>query len=480
RMRLNLAQALMCRSDLLLLDEPTNHLDLEAVLWLEQWLKRYQGTLLLISHDRDFLDACIEGIIHLDERKLVLYRGNYSAFERQRAERLAQQQALFEKQQREIAHLTRFIDRFRAKATKARAAQSRVKALERMERIAPAHVDSPFHFEFPEPPKAPDPILSLDRVTLGYGGNSILRDVSASIRPGMRIGLLGPNGAGKSTLVRCLAGELAAMAGQVQRGQGAAIGYFEQHQLEQLDLAASPLLHLQRLAPDAPEQTLRDFLGGFGFNGDQALAVVGPFSGGEKARLVLALTVWQRPNLLLLDEPTNHLDLEMRHALTVALQSYEGAMVLVSHDRHLLMTTTDEFWLVAEGRVRPFDGDLADYQAWVAAQGRASADAETGEAKGEHTAVARRENRRRDAEKRDAVRPLQQRIKKLDVLLETLARDLTDLEQQLADPAIYEPAHKARLAELLQQQGELRKRQEVAETDWLEAQEQLESFLSTP
>jgi ATP-binding cassette subfamily F protein 3 len=477
RMRLNLAQALMCRSDLLLLDEPTNHLDLEAVLWLEQWLQHYRGTLLLISHDRDFLDACVSGIVHLHDRKLVFYRGNYSAFERQRAERLAQQQALLEKQQRQIAHLTRFVDRFRAKATKARAAQSRIKALERMERIAPAHVDSPFQFAFAEPPKAPNPVLSLEHVELDYGGGSILRDVSLSITPGLRVGLLGPNGAGKSTLVRCLTGDLAASAGHVQRGQGAMIGYFEQHQLEQLDLEASPLLHLRRLAPDAPEQSLRDFLGGFGFDGDQALAAVGPFSGGEKARLVLALIVWQRPNLLLLDEPTNHLDLEMRHALTVALQSFEGAMVLVSHDRHLLATTTDQFWLVADGRVQPFDGDLADYQAWLAARGRAAAAAVPVEAKGEHTAVARKEARRREAEKRDAARPLQRRVDRLDAALDEVGRELAALEHDLADPALYEPARKPRLAALLQQQGELRKQQQTLEEEWLEAQERLEGFL---
>lgn len=476
RMRLNLAQALMQRSDLLLLDEPTNHLDLEAVLWLEQWLKRYPGTLLLISHDRDFLDACVEGIVHLHERKLTLYRGNYSAFERQRAERMAQQQATFEKQQREIAHLNRFIDRFRAKASKARAAQSRIKALERMERIAPAHVDSPFQFEFPEPPKASNPIVTLDQVALGYGEQHILQNINASIRPGMRVGLLGPNGAGKSTLVRCLAGALEPAAGQMLRGQGTVIGYFEQHQMEQLDLAASPLLHLQRLAPDAAEQTLRDFLGGFGFVGDQALAPAGPFSGGEKARLVLALIVWQRPNLLLLDEPTNHLDLEMRHTLTVALQSYEGAMVLVSHDRHLLSTTTDEFWLVANGQVQPFDGDLADYQAWVASRNRAASEVAPTTERGEHTAEARRQARRREAERREAARPLLQQVKRLDKELEALATELTELEQQLADPTIYEAAQKPRLAELLQQQGELRKRQEALEMEWLEAQEQLEAF----
>ncbi len=478
RMRLNLAQALMRRSDLLLLDEPTNHLDLEAVLWLEQWLKRYPGTLLLISHDRDFLDACVDGIIHLHDRKLVLYRGNYSAFERQRAERLAQQQAQYEKQQREIAHLTRFIERFRAKATKARAAQSRLKALERMERIAPAHVDSPFRFEFAEPPRAPDPIVTLDQVELGYDGAPVLQGLDLSIRPGMRIGLLGPNGAGKSTLVRCLAGALAPRSGQRLLGQGTVIGYFEQHQLEQLDLAASPLLHLQRLAPEVDVQRLRDFLGGFGFSGDQALAPVGPFSGGEKARLVLALIVWQRPNLLLLDEPTNHLDLEMRHALTVALQSYQGAMVLVSHDRHLLTTTTDEFWLVADGQLRPFDGDLGDYQAWVASRNKAAEPVQPAAARGEHTAQARREARRREAERREAARPLQQRVRQLDRELEELAARLAALERELADPAVYEPGRKTRLAELLQAQGELRKRQESLEEQWLEAQEQLEAFLA--
>jgi len=479
RMRLNLAQALMCRSDLLLLDEPTNHLDLEAVLWLEQWLKRYPATLILISHDRDFLDAVVDNIVHLDDRKLVLYRGNYSDFERQRAERLAQQQALYLKQQREIAHLQSFIDRFKAKATKARAAQSRVKALERMERIAPAHVDSPFHFEFREPPKAPNPMLSLEKVSLGYGERPILKNLSLSLRPGMRVGLLGPNGAGKSTLIKALSGALAPATGEVRRGQGVQVGYFEQHQLEQLDLEASPLLHLQRLAPGVLDQPLRDFLGGFGFSGDQADAPVGPFSGGEKARLVLALIVWQQPNLLLLDEPTNHLDLEMRHALSVALQGFEGAMVLVSHDRHLLATTTDEFWLVADQTVKPFDGDLAAYQAWLAERNRAAAAADDAPAKGEHTAEARKEQRRKEAERRDAARPLQKRVKELDAALATLAKDLAAIETELAEPRLYQAEHKSKLAELLQRQGELRKRQEALELEWLEAQEQLEAFLGS-
>jgi ATP-binding cassette subfamily F protein 3 len=478
RMRLNLAQALMRRSDLLLLDEPTNHLDLEAVLWLEQWLRGYRGTLLLISHDRDFLDAVVDGIVHLEHQQLNDYRGNYSAFEAQRSARLAQQRALFEQQQQEIAHLQRFIDRFRAKATKAKAAQSRIKALDRMERIAPAHVDSPFHFEFREPPKASNPMLTLERAQLGYDGRLVLSDISLSLRPGMRVGLLGPNGAGKSTLVKCLAGRLQPAVGTALFGQGVTIGYFEQHQLEQLDLTASPLLHLQRLSPTAQEQILRDFLGSFGFSGDQATSAVGPFSGGEKARLVLAMIVWQRPNLLLLDEPTNHLDLEMRHALTLALQTYEGAMVLVSHDRHLLNTTTDEFWLVADGRVDLFAGDLADYQGWLAARARLSRASSEQIPQGEHTALARKEARRRDAERREAMRPLQNRVKRLDAELERLGRQQGEVEQRLADPDLYKVAHKTRLNELLQRQGELKKQQQALETDWLEAQEQLEVFLS--
>ncbi len=472
RVRLNLAQALMCRADLLLLDEPTNHLDLEAVLWLEQYLKRHPASILVISHDRDFLDAVVDGIVHVEAEKLNYYRGGYSDFERQRSEKLALQQASYEKQQREIAHLQRFIDRFRAKATKARAAQSRIKALERMERVAPAHVDSPFSFEFRTPPRASNPMLSLEEAELGYQGRPLLSKVDFSLRPGERIGLLGPNGAGKSTLIKTLAGELAPITGQYQRSQGLAIGYFAQHQLEQLDAGATPLEHLLRLAPQTPQQELRDFLGGFGF-GEQALEPVGPFSGGEKSRLALALIVWQAPNLLLLDEPTNHLDLEMRHALTVALQGFEGAVVLVSHDRYLLSSTVDEYRLVAEGRVQPFDGDLNDYQQWLNERRReAAAPAATGQ----HTATARKENRRREAERRAAARPLQKRVEQLDKALEKVGSELNELEQRLADPALYEPGEKTQLEELLKQQGEARKRQEQFESEWLEAQEALEAF----
>ncbi|MCP4534880.1 MAG: ATP-binding cassette domain-containing protein, partial [Delftia sp.] len=352
RMRLNLAQALMCPSDLLLLDEPTNHLDLDAILWLEDWLRSYPGTLLLISHDRDFLDAVVEHIVHFENRALHLYRGGFSQFERTRAERLAQQQSAFEKQQAQREHMQSYIARFRAKASKAKQAQSRLKALERMEALSPAHIDSPFSFSFREAANQSMPLLDLHQGTLGYDGNAILEQVKLQLAPGARIGLLGPNGAGKSTLIKSLAGSLPLIGGELKTGEHLAIGYFAQHQLDSLDPKASPLLHLARLAPEERDQMLRNFLGGFDFKGDRIEEPVLNFSGGEKARLALALIAWQRPNLLLLDEPTNHLDMEMRHALTVALQAFEGAMLLVSHDRALIRDTTDELWLVADGRVQ--------------------------------------------------------------------------------------------------------------------------------
>ncbi|WP_435104865.1 ATP-binding cassette domain-containing protein [Arhodomonas sp. AD133] len=473
RVRLNLAQALMCRSDLLLLDEPTNHLDLEAVLWLEQWLRAYPGTLLLISHDRDFIDAVADETLHIEHRALTLYRGGYSAFERQRAERLAQQQAQYEKQQREIAHLQKFIDRFRAKATKARAAQSRVKALERMERVAPAHVDSPFSFEFPTPPEAANPLLSLEGVALGYSATPILQGVSMSLRPGARIGLLGPNGAGKSTLVRALAGELAPAAGTLTAGRNLSVGYFAQHQLEQLDPAASPLLHLRRLAPEALEQKLRDFLGGFGFQGDQATEAVAPLSGGEKARLVLALLVWRSPNLLLLDEPTNHLDLEMRHALTVALQGYEGAVVTVSHDRHLLNSTVDEYWLVADGAVSRFHGDLEAYREWLAERRRSGRRLAEETASGGRSAAERKADRQRAAAERRRTKPLRDRVEHLVREIERVSAALAEVETALADPAVYEDAQKQRLNDLLREQGALRGRHDDLEAEWMAAEEEL-------
>ncbi|MBE0486537.1 ABC-F family ATP-binding cassette domain-containing protein, partial [Marinobacter sp.] len=366
RIRLNLAQALMRPSDLLLLDEPTNHLDLDACLWLENWLRKYPGTLLFISHDRDFMDRVATHLVHFDQKKLELYTGNYSAFEVQRSERLAQQQSSFERQQARIAEIQRFIDRFKAKATKARQAQSRVKALERMERIAPAHVDSPFSFEFPMADKVSNPLLSIRHGTAGHGDAAILKNINVTLLPGSRIGLLGPNGAGKSTFMDALRGTGTLLAGERTCGEHLAIGYFAQHQLESLDLDASPFLHLQRLAPGASEQKVRNFLGGFDFHGDEALSPIRSFSGGEKARVALAVIAWQKPNLLLLDEPTNHLDLEMRQALTMALQNFEGALVVVSHDRHLLRNTVDEFWLVSDGAVQEYEGDLEDYERWLA------------------------------------------------------------------------------------------------------------------
>ena len=364
-MRLNLARALMCRSDLLLLDEPTNHLDLDAVIWLEQWLQRYPGTLMLISHDREFLDSVVTAIAHIEDRQINLYRGNYSAFEQQRAERLAQQQAAYRKQQASIAHMQTYIDRFRAKATKARQAQSRLKALQRMQLITPAHIDSPFRFEFRPPQALPSSLLKLEQVSVGYGDTTILAQIDFSLIPGERIGLLGLNGAGKSTIIKLLAGELEAQSGSVVRAKELRIGYFAQHQVTQLDLEATALLSLQRLEPDLSERDIRTYLGGFDFRGDKVMQRLGTFSGGEKARLVLALLIWQRPNLLLLDEPTNHLDLEMRLALNQALQGFAGSVLLVSHDRHLLRSVCDDLWLVDAGQVAPFKGDLDDYRTWL-------------------------------------------------------------------------------------------------------------------
>lgn len=469
RMRLNLAQALMCRSDLLLLDEPTNHLDLDAVYWLQEWLGQYQGTLLLISHDRDFLDDICDHILHLEQQHLTLYSGNYSDFERMRAERLANQQSAYEKQQREIKHIQSFVDRFRAQATKARQAQSRIKALERMERIAQAHVDSPFHFAFSPPEKLPSPLLTLEQIAAGYGDKPIISGTRLSIQPGDRIGLLGHNGAGKSTLIKLLAGDLQPLAGDYIPAQDLKLGYFAQHQLEQLDPAASPLLHLQRLDPKAAEQALRDFLGGFGFLGEMALSPSKPFSGGEKARLVLAMLVYQRPNLLLLDEPTNHLDLEMRHALVMALQDFAGAMIIVSHDRHLLRSVTDQLLLVDSGRVQDFDGDLDDYRKWLSSQQRQpdKDDSNT-------NAVTRKEQRRMDADARQRLQPLRKQLMKLEKELDRLQLERAKLDQQLANPDIYQADRKMDLTALLQHKGVVDKALQLTEEQWLELSEQLE------
>ena len=479
RMRLNLARALMCRSDLLLLDEPTNHLDLDAVIWLEGWLKAYPGTLLLISHDRDFLDAVTSHIAHIEQERITLYSGNYSAFERIRAERLANQQSAYEKQQREVAHIRSYVDRFRAKATKARQAQSRLKALERMELIAPAHVDSPFHFSFKPPEKTPNPLIKLVQTSAGYSGRQILNQISLSLSPGDRIGLLGPNGAGKSTLIKLLAGELTPLGGERETAQYLKIGYFAQHQLDQLHPDDSALNHLQQLDPKASEQSLRDFIGGFGFGGERADGPVAPFSGGEKARLVLALLVYQRPNLLLLDEPTNHLDLEMRHALGQALQEFEGAMVVVSHDRHLLRTTTDQLLLVHGGGVDEFKGDLDEYPRWLSDNRSRQQRQEKTAEESDNSATARRERKRVEAEQRKQLQPLRRALAQHEKRLEQLTAEQQALESALADPGLYEPEQKEQLKKRLADKSRISQKLEQTEAEWLEACEALESAEQT-
>ena len=487
RMRLNLAQALMCRSDLLLLDEPTNHLDLDAVLWLEQWLRDYRGTLVLISHDREFIDACVSHVAHIEQERLTLYTGGYSDFEQQRAARLAQQQSLFERQQREVAHIEDYIRRFRAKATKARQAQSRIKALERMERIAAAHVDTPFSFSFRPCPAAPDPLLQIEDGAVGYGGKPVLGDIGLTLRPGERVGLLGRNGAGKSTLIKLLSGQLALADGKRTEGKGLAIGYFAQHQLETLRPDESPLQHMQRLDSAAREQDLRNYLGGFDFRGARDGVVTGSgvdtpcggFSGGEKSRLALALLIWRQPNLLLLDEPTNHLDLEMRHALTLALQDYEGAMVLVSHDRALLRACCDRLLLVDGGRVMPFDGDLEDYRDWLAVR-RAETQAADKCQQQVNDKAARKAEREQAAADRQAVlaarRPLVKERERIDRDLATWHEEKVVLDEQLADPALYAAGDQLQIQSMLKRQAELANRIEAAEMRWLEIEEALEAL----
>jgi len=451
-------------------------LDLDAVIWLEKWLKSYPGTLILISHDRDFLDPIIDKIVHIEQQTLNEYTGNYSDFERQRSSKLAQQQALYQHQQEKVAHLQHYIDRFRAQATKAKQAQSRIKMLERMELIAPAHVDNPFHFSFRAPESLPNPILRMEKVSAGYGDNTILSSIKLNLVPGSRIGLLGRNGAGKSTLIKLLAGELTPLHGEIGLAKTVKLGYFAQHQLEFLRADESPLQHMTRQAPKESEQQLRDYLGGFGFRGDKVTDPTGRFSGGEKARLVLALVVWERPNLLLLDEPTNHLDLDMRQALTEALIDFEGAMVIVSHDRHLLRSTTDDLYLVHGGQVAPFDGDLEDYQQWLVDLQRQESQPETDSKAATNNAQARKDQKRREAEFRSQTQPLRKKISTLEQQMDKLGKQLADIEQQLADSSLYDNSRKAELTLCLQQQNQFKQQLDEAEADWLETQEQLEQM----
>jgi ATP-binding cassette subfamily F protein 3 len=506
RMRLNLAQALMCPSDLLLLDEPTNHLDLDAIIWLEDWLKRYAGTLLIISHDRDFLDEVVNVVVHIDERKLKRYSGNYSSFERQRAAQMILAAGALEKQQRKRAHLESFVNRFKAQASKARQAQSRMKALAKMEELAPLRAAAEFSFEFREPLSAPNPLLVMEDVDAGYkiedektgdiSHKTIVNNINFSLQIGQRIGLLGVNGAGKSTLIKTIAGELSPLTGDATMGKGLNIGYFAQHQVEMLRHDESPLWHLAKIAPTVREQELRNFLGGFNFPGTMVTSSIAPFSGGEKARLALALIVWQRPNLLLLDEPTNHLDLETREALTEALAQFEGTLVVVSHDRHLLRATTDQFIIVADGKLQPFDGDLDDYKDWLfqtklgkgtdvlPAAGKANkTDFPVASPVAPPPAapvVNTKEQKRKEAEDRQRLaalrKPLEQKIKRLDEQIAKRAAQKADVDAALGESSIYDAANKAKLKQLLADQSFFTKDLGQLEAEWLELQEQLEAL----
>lgn len=480
RVRLNLARALMCRSDLLLLDEPTNHLDLDAVIWLEGWLQSYRGTLVLISHDRDFLDAIVNHIAHIEQQTLTLYRGGYSDFERQRAEKLALQQAMFEKQQRKVSHLQSYIDRFRVQATKARQAQSRIKALERMEMISAAHVDSQFNFEFRAPIAAPDPLLVLDDMSVGYNNVALIKDIALAIRPGERLGLLGRNGAGKTTLIKLLANELQPLSGKRVEGKDLNIGYFAQHQLEQLRPDESPLQHMLKLDPLTREQEHLNYLGGFDFKGEMARSPCTNFSGGEKSRLALALLIWTRPNLLLLDEPTNHLDLEMRHALTLALQDYEGGVILVSHDRALLRATCDEFILVADGKAVPFDSDLEGYSQWLNEQRLKEKQATqvlTDDKVNKNDNIVSRAANKAERQARIAERrPLVKELEQIELNINKWQADKKACDERLNDSALYAAADKSELQTLLKKQAEFANQIEVAEERWLALHELLEGI----
>lgn len=479
RMRLNLGKALMCRSDLLLLDEPTNHLDLDTIIWLESWLTAYKGTLMLISHDRDFLNNICTHIAHLEQQKIQLYTGNYTAFERIRAERLAAQQSAYVKQQRNIAHIESYITRFRAKATKAKQAQSRLKALQRMQTIAPAHVDSPFHFSLFEPEKVPNSLLHMEKVDAGYENTSILKNVDFQLLPGDRIGLLGPNGAGKSTFIKVLANQLQVQHGEFHLAKETRIGYFAQHQIEQLHNEHSPVEHLQQIDKNSREADLRNYLGRFGFSNDMALSKIQNFSGGEKSRLVLALLIYQKPNLLLLDEPTNHLDLEMREALAEALQDFSGAMVIVSHDRYLLSVTCDQLLLVNQKTVSEFPLSLEEYPKWLIDHNilrlkntNISADTSTNS----NEALSNKDRKRLAAELRKKTLPLRKKIQKLETVMETSSDQINNINQQLSDSKIYSETNKQKLQKLLIEKSSIEKSHQQTELEWLDANEELDNI----
>lgn len=475
RVRLNLAAALMCPSDLLLLDEPTNHLDLEATVWLEQWLQRYEGTLMMISHDRAFLDATINQVISFEGGTLQLYKGNYSAYEKLRAEKLALQQAMYEKQQRRQAQIEDFVRRFRAKASKARQAQSRLKELSRMQEIAPAHVDSPFQFRFPELDQLPDFLLHIEGLAIGFD-KPLSENINLAIRSESRIGLLGYNGSGKSTLLKTLAGKLPALAGSMNAARKLRIGYYAQHQVDELPMQATPVEAMLAVCENrnaVSVQEIRDYLGGFDFRGARVDEPITNFSGGEKARLALARVTWQKPNLLLLDEPTNHLDLEMCHALTVALQEFEGAIVIVSHDRHLLMNTVDDFYSIHRGKFEEFNGTLSDYESWLRSNSEGGSEQEIpGTAEGEK--LDKKKLRQLAAAKREEVAPLRKRVKQCETEMDKLQQELARIESALADESLYEEGRKDDLTHLLQQQGKVNAQLQSTEEQWLEAQERLE------
>lgn len=488
QMRLSLARALMAPSDLLLLDEPTNHLDLDAMLWLERWLVAYEGTVLLISHDTEFLDAVASIILHFDHEKLIRYRGGYDSFLEQRAERIRQTRLAHDKQARETERLQGFIDRFKAKATKAKQAQSRVKALARMEKLAPLQFESGIDIRIPSPVNMPDPLLVLDHVSTGYHDSDgkltvVLKDIQLLVRGGSRIGVLGVNGAGKSTLIKTLADLLPTLAGERRASKGLEIGYFAQHQLDMLDLDSTPLQHLVRIAPQAKEQELRSYLGGFGFSGDTVNSKVAPMSGGEKARLALSLIVWQKPNLLLLDEPSNHLDVETREALATALAEFSGSMLLVSHDRHLLRTTVDDFWIVADGKVTEFDGDLEDYRDWLNNRSAGLRAEARNEASIDNAPADRKAQRRHEAEERQRLavlrKPLDAKLKKVESEMEKASQRIATLDAVIADPDFYTDERRNERVTLLAEHGELSKKHSDFEEQWLELQEALEAIVAT-